>query len=149
MEDRMLRKIYLTDSLQLQNIVKPAGGQEAVMYIVSSITGAFARRLLSAVVWDSHIQTPEIATVISTVSKQNVSSRKKPLPLLKEGEGYLSVTAKPESDPEAPLEVDWHLVVLAYAELPESEDAEEDEEPFLDCSACESASRCFKSDIEA
>jgi hypothetical protein len=149
MEDRMLKKIYLTDSLQLQNIVKPADGQEAVMYIVSSITGAFACSLLGAVVWDSHIHAPEIATVISTVSKQNVSSRKKPLPLLKEGEGYLSVTAKPESDPEAPLEVDWHLVVLAYAEMPDSKTEEEDEESLLDCSSCESASRCFKSDIEA
>lgn len=150
MEDKVLRKVYITDNLQLLNILKPSGEQEAVMYIVSSIDGEFARRLLDSVVWESHIHTPEIATVVSTVSRQNISSKKRKLPTLREGEGFLSVIAKTDLDADAPLELDWHLVVLAYSEpfVAEEED-EEDDSSILDCSSCAGAARCFKSDIEA
>lgn len=150
MEDKVLRKVYITDNLQLLNILKPSGEQEAVMYIVSSIDGEFARRLLNSVVWESHIHTPEIATVVSTVSRQNISSKKRKLPALREGEGFLSVMAKTDLDSDAPLELDWHLVVLAYSEpfVAEEED-EEDDPSILDCSSCAGAVRCFKSDIEA
>lgn len=121
------------------------------MYIVSAVSGELARKLLKAVVWESRIQSPEIATAIAAITKQNISSKKKPLPVLREGEGILFVTPKSELDADAPLELDWNLVALAFtAPVEEGGEEEEVEEPeFQDCSTCEAASRCFKSNIEA
>lgn len=152
LEDRVLHKLFIADSLELAHLIKPAGTQEAVMYIVSAISGELARRLLHAVVWESRVHSPEIATAVSAITRQNISSKKKPLPILREGEGILFVAPKPELDADAPLELDWNLIALAFTAPieEEGEKVEETEEPeFQDCSTCESASRCFKSNIEA
>jgi hypothetical protein len=146
---RKLGRVFLTDSLKLDDFLKPAHEADAVMYFVSTVEREHVSDLLTGIKWTAFIRNPETATAVSVATRQNIASTDKGLPKLKEGEGLIYVT----TDEHDPSELNWYFLVLAFSDTEEEEEDEEDEKVGghvrCDCPICTRVAKGIKTNIEA
>lgn len=146
MPSKNLKKVYVTDTLHLMDMLAPTVGQDGAMYLVHAVDSDYAVNLLREVPWVSYVQSPEVATLVSAESKQNISSSDGYIPELKEMEGILYVS---EPSEETELEdLSWYFIVLAHV-AEDLSDVEEETEDEQECESCPKRNICFETDVEA